>query len=67
MVMRVETHTDLLLAARSAHVRRDWHASYEGFTLAARDMSLSTDDLDAMATAAWYMKFIARFMLNLIL
>jgi DNA-binding NarL/FixJ family response regulator len=53
MVMRVQTHTDLLLAARSAHVRRDWHACYEGFAQAGQDMSLSTDDLDAMATAAW--------------
>jgi DNA-binding NarL/FixJ family response regulator len=53
MVTRVETHTELLLAARTAHGRRDWHASYEAFARAGQDTALSTDDLDAMAVAAW--------------
>ena len=39
--------------ARTAHVRRDWHASYAAFTRAGEDTALCTDDLDAMATAAW--------------
>lgn len=49
----VGTHGDLLLTARTAHVRRDWHASYSAFSRAGEDRSLGTDDLDAMATAAW--------------
>ncbi len=49
----VGTHSDLLLTARTAHVRRDWHASYVAFTRAGEDSVLCTDDLDAMATAAW--------------
>ena len=53
MVTHVETHSELLLAARTAHGRRDWHASYEAFTRAGQDTPLGTDDLDAMSTAAW--------------
>lgn len=53
METRVDTHTDLLLAARTAHGRRDWHASYSAFVRAGESMPLSTDDLDAMAAAAW--------------
>jgi DNA-binding NarL/FixJ family response regulator len=47
------THTALLLAARSAHVQRDWHTCYEAFVRAGEAVPLSTDDLDAMAVAAW--------------
>ena len=53
VVTRVETHTELLLAARTAHVRRDWHASYEAFVRASEAVPLNTDDLDALAVAAW--------------
>ena len=53
MAMRVELRTDLLVAARAAHVRRDWHASYEAFMQAGEDAPLGTDDLDALAIAAW--------------
>ena len=53
MDTRIDTHTELLLAARTAHVRRDWHASYEAFVRAGEDTALCTDDLDAMAVAAW--------------
>lgn len=49
----VGTDSDLLLTARTAHVRRDWHASYSAFARAGEEMALGTDDLDAMATAAW--------------
>ena len=49
----LETHTELLLAARTAHGRRDWHASYEAFVRAGENSPLSTDDLDALAAAAW--------------
>ena len=53
MDIRVETHTDLLVAARTAHMRRDWHASYEAYVRAGEDVPLGTDDLDALAVAAW--------------
>jgi DNA-binding NarL/FixJ family response regulator len=53
MKTRIAPQTDLLLAARTAQVRRDWHASYDAFVRAAEDVALSTDDLDAMAIAAW--------------
>lgn len=53
MDTRIDTHTALLLTARTAHVRRDWHASYEAFARASEAVSLNTDDLDAMAVAAW--------------
>ena len=53
METRVDAHTDLLVAARSAHVRRDWHASYEAYMLAGENVPLGTDDMDALAVAAW--------------
>src|SRR6202165_2055240 len=53
MDIRVDTHTDLLVAARTAHMRRDWHASYEAYVRAGEDVPLGTDDLDALAVAAW--------------
>lgn len=51
--MLIDTRTDLLTAARAAHQRSDWHASYEAFDLASRHEALRTDDLDAFALAAW--------------
>ena len=45
--------TDLLVTARTAHQRRDWHASYEAFERASEVAPLGTDDLDALAFAAW--------------
>lgn len=51
--MSTDTQTDLLFAARAAHQRRDWGASYQAFELAARHATLRTDDLDAFAFAAW--------------
>ncbi|WP_099021866.1 helix-turn-helix domain-containing protein [Mycolicibacterium palauense] len=44
---------ELLLAARSAHDDRNWRAAYDAFTRAGGRGPLSTDDLDAMAMAAW--------------
>ena len=49
----LETHTDLLASARAAHAGRNWRASYEGFVRADEIGPLRTDDLDAMAMAAW--------------
>ena len=53
MDTRIEIHAELLRAGRTAHVRRDWHAAYEAFTRAGEDAPLATDDLDALAIAAW--------------
>src|SRR6201991_949729 len=53
MKIRVNTPTALLMTARTAHVRRDWRASYEAFARAGENTPLSTDDLDSMAAAAW--------------
>jgi DNA-binding CsgD family transcriptional regulator len=48
-------HTELLLAARTAHTQRDWRASYDAFTRAGDDVALGTDDLEALAVAAWHL------------
>lgn len=56
--MLTGTQTDLLVAARAAHRRRDWRASYEAFELASRHAPLCTDDLDAFAFAAWRLGYI---------
>jgi DNA-binding NarL/FixJ family response regulator len=53
MDTRIDTHTELLLTARTAHVRRDWRTAHESFTRAGQDVTLCTDDLDALAAAAW--------------
>ena len=53
MDTRVDNFSELLMTARTAHVRRDWHASYEAFARAGEETALCTDDLDAMAVAAW--------------
>jgi DNA-binding NarL/FixJ family response regulator len=53
METRIAPHKDLLLAARTAHARRDWHASYEAFGRVGDVALLGTDDLDALAVAAW--------------
>ena len=41
------------MAARTAQVRRDWHAAYEAFARAGEMFPLGVDDLDALASAAW--------------
>src|SRR5690606_8821047 len=51
--MLTDTQIDLLSAARTAHQRRDWAASYEAFELASRYAPLRTDDLEAFAFASW--------------
>jgi hypothetical protein len=53
MNLELEVPADMLVAARLAHSRRDWRASYAGFTRASALGPLDTDDLDAMAVAAW--------------
>lgn len=51
--MSTEAQRDLLIAARAAHRRRDWSASYNAFDLAGRQAALRTDDLESFAFAAW--------------
>jgi DNA-binding NarL/FixJ family response regulator len=50
---RLRAHHDLLAGAREAHARRDWLASYDGFSRAQEIAPLATEDLDALAVAAW--------------
>lgn len=49
----LETQAELLAAAREAYRNRDWRAAYAGFERAGGLGPLPTDDLDAMAMAAW--------------
>ena len=44
---------DYLTAARSAHQRNDWRASYSAFVRADAVGPMPTDDLDAFSAAAW--------------
>lgn len=53
MNIPLATHADALLAARAAHQRRDWQQSYAAYVHAAEMQPLGTDDLDALAFAAW--------------
>ena len=53
METQLDDHADLLLSARGAHLRRDWLTSYESFARANQAAPLATDDLDALAAAAW--------------
>jgi DNA-binding CsgD family transcriptional regulator len=53
MELKLDARADVLAAARLAHGRRDWHSSYGAFTRASEIGPLDTDDLDAMAAAAW--------------
>lgn len=53
MDIRADTNSELLLAARAAHAQRDWLASYEAFARADKETPLCTEDLEALAAAAW--------------
>ena len=53
MEMQLDGQNALLLSARGAHLRRDWLTSYESFARASQAAPLATDDLDALAAAAW--------------
>ena len=53
METQLDGHSALLLSARAAHLRRDWLTSYESFARANQAAPLATDDLDALAAAAW--------------
>ncbi|HYP92828.1 MAG TPA: LuxR C-terminal-related transcriptional regulator [Mycobacterium sp.] len=48
-----DTRREILGAAREAHLRRDWQASYAGFAQAQESAPLALEDLDALAVAAW--------------
>jgi hypothetical protein len=49
----MDVTTDHLLEARSAHLRRDWSTSYAAFVRVDGMGSMTLDDLDAYAVAAW--------------
>jgi hypothetical protein len=49
----MDTLTDYLAEARNAHLRNDWHASYEAFVLVDGLGPMNADDLDAYGAAAW--------------
>ena len=51
--MVVDTLTDYLLEARAALARRDWRAGYAAYVRADGIGSMTLDDLDAYAGAAW--------------
>ena len=53
METQLDGQNALLLSARGAYLRRDWLTSYESFAQASQAAPLATDDLDALATAAW--------------
>jgi DNA-binding NarL/FixJ family response regulator len=53
MNVSLEAHAEVLTTARAAHVRGDWHASYEGFARVNAVAPLSVDDLDSLSVAAW--------------
>jgi DNA-binding NarL/FixJ family response regulator len=53
MDTELDAHRELLGAARAAHLRRDWQASYDGFAHAQEIAPLDPDDLDALSFAAW--------------
>jgi DNA-binding NarL/FixJ family response regulator len=53
MEPRGDVDQALLLSARDAHLRRDWQTSYDRFTQASGVAPLISDDLDALAAAAW--------------
>lgn len=54
-ITRIQSQNDLLVAARSAHRNGIWDASYAAFSRASAVGPLGVDDLDAMATAAWWL------------
>ena len=48
-----DTRREILGAAREAHLRRDWQASYAGFAQAQESAPLAPNVLDALAVAEW--------------
>lgn len=52
---RADAGPEQLIAAREAHDRRDWSTSFAAFERAGEAATLSTEDLDAMAEAAWHL------------
>ncbi|WP_234788227.1 chemotaxis protein CheY [Mycolicibacterium setense] len=48
-----DDRTELLVVARTAYRRNDWHTSYESFSRVDGLQTLDTDDLAVFASAAW--------------
>jgi hypothetical protein len=53
MEAAMDTMTDFLTEARSAHQRNDWRAAYAAYVRADELGPMTTDDLEAYSTAAW--------------
>jgi len=53
LTTRIQSQTEVLIAARVAYRAGMWDASYLAFSRASAVAPLATDDLDAMAGAAW--------------
>ncbi|HWI02063.1 MAG TPA: hypothetical protein VNT27_17175, partial [Propionibacteriaceae bacterium] len=49
---------DLLERARTSYARRDWPDAYRGLTTARQQGPLATEDLQALADAAWWLGLI---------
>lgn len=49
---------DLVESARAAYARRDWPAAYRDLTTVRQHGVLATDDLNALADAAWWLGLI---------
>ena len=49
---------DLLARARASYARRDWPDAYRGLTTAREQSALATEDLQALADAAWWLGLI---------
>lgn len=55
LTARIDPQTELLVQARSAYRGGDWQSSYAAFSSAGALGPLGVEDLDAMATAAWWL------------
>ncbi|SNR59751.1 regulatory protein, luxR family [Haloechinothrix alba] len=51
--------SDVLVAAREAYSRHDWHSACKGFAAAREQGELSPDDCHAAAKSAWWLGRIA--------
>ena len=49
---------DLLESARASYARRNWPDAYRGLTTARKQSALATEDLQALADAAWWLGLI---------
>lgn len=53
LITRIQSQSEVLVAARVAYRDGMWDVSYSEFSRASAVAPLGVDDLDAMASAAW--------------